>query len=281
MIGASSKTSSAATAGKATDQTAQFFLVLRRLRTPLDALIIVVAAAAAARIEWHMILGNLQRVWQGGAAANNSLWRIFATFFGFAVLLLWISSRHPVSSLGKRSFLQEQKLNLRDCAISGLFLVGALYLVGAETLSRSFVLVFLALVACGLGLRRMIYRRFPTETVSTHNVLIIGSDSAACAFREQLRDGAGVGYVFKGFVKLSDSEPDCIADAAEVVGTIENLAEHVCKYSVNGVVLTASCSKEMTRRIVGQARELGVEARMIHGHLRLEVNRKNRARSRK
>lgn len=110
-------------------------------------------------------------------------------------------------------------------------------------------------------------------------MLIIGTDSAACTLREQLRDGAGgVGYVFKGFVKLSDGEPDCTADRSEVVGTVDKLPEHIYRCSANEVLLTGSCDREITLKITHQAHELGIDARMVLGRLRFGVNQKSRAR---
>src|SRR6185437_4439192 len=158
---------------------------------------------------------------------------------GFAIVLLWNSSRRNDCTLRKRTPLQEQKLNLQDCAVAGLFLIVALYLADAETLSRGFVLLFVVLVACGLGLRRLIYRALPREQTGPSNVLIIGLDPTAVAIREQLRDDSKLGYSFRGFVKLSELEPDSAADPNEVVGTIDKLAEHIRKYSVTEVFLTS------------------------------------------
>lgn len=265
-------------AAKAVAGPARIFRVVRRLGIFFDALAIFVALAVALHIEWRTPFGETPWFWRDAAFSDVAGWKLIAAFGGFAVVLLWTSSHHYKSVLSKHGLFQEQRLNLQDCAVSGIFLVGALYLLGAEALSRSFVLLFLVLVAVGHGIRRLIYRTFPDEPTGPHNVLIIGADSTANALREQLRDGAGFGYAFQGFVKLSDAEPDSISDPGEVVGTIDKLAEHVCKYSVNGVFITTSCSREMTLKIVRQARELGVETRMVPGHLRFGVDKRNRSR---
>jgi FlaA1/EpsC-like NDP-sugar epimerase len=265
-------------AAKTTADLARVFRVVRRLGIFLDALAIFAALAVALHIESRTPFGETPWFWGDAALSDLAGWKLIAAFGGFAVVLLWTSSHHYKSVLSKQGLFQEQRLNLQDCAVSGIFLVGALYLLNAEALSRGFVLLFLVLVAVGLGLRRLIFRMFPDAPTGPHNVLIIGADSTACALREQLRDGAGFGYAFKGFVKLSDAEPNSISDPGEVVGTIDKLAEHVCKYSVNGVFITASCSRKMTLKIVRQARELGVEARMLPGHLRFGVDKRNRSR---
>lgn len=239
-----------------------------------DALIIFGALAVAAYLEWHMTLNEALLHRRDAALSGVATGKLIAAFLGFAVVLLWTSSHHNESRLKRRSLVQEQKLNLQDCAIAGLVLVSVLYLIGAEALPRGFVLLLVLLVALGLGLRRLIYRTFPEEPAGPCNVLIIGADSTACALREQLRDGAGLGYAFKGFVKLSHAELDSKVDPGEVVGTVDKLAEHVCRYAVKGVFLTASCGREMTRKIARQARELGIDARMVPGHLRFAVDPK-------
>ncbi|HEV2136852.1 MAG TPA: hypothetical protein VGR47_21715 [Terracidiphilus sp.] len=264
--------------GSTAMQCARRFRGLKRLGTFLDALIIIVAMAVSVHIEWHTPFRGMPWFWRHRALAKVSTWKLVAVFCGFAGLLLWISSHHHESALRKRALLLEQKLNLQDCLVSGLFLIAALYLAGAETLSRGFVLLFVVLVATGLGLRRLIYRAIPPEHVAQRNVLIIGADATARALREQLRDVTRPEFAFKGFVKLSDSEPDGLADPGEVVGTIDKLPEHVYKYSVNGLLLTPSCDREMTLKIVRQAREMGIETRMVPGHVRFGVKRKNRSR---
>lgn len=241
----------------------------------MDGLIVFAAMAVAVSIEWPTPAGGASRLWRGGALSNVATWKLLAAFAGFAVVLLWISSHHDQSTLSKRSLLEEQKLNLRDCAITGLFLASVLYLIGAESLPRGFVLLFVVLVAFGLGLRRLIYRAFPEDPSGPRNVLIIGTDSIALAVREQVRDDPELGYIFKGFVKLTNAEPDSIAYPEEIVGTTDKLSEHVCKYSVSEVFLTPSCGREMALRLADQARELGIGARLIPGYLRFGVDLKN------
>jgi FlaA1/EpsC-like NDP-sugar epimerase len=243
------------------------FRALRNLASLLDASIILAALAGATGIEWQT-----PQFWQVGTLSNVPTWKLLAVFAVFAVVLLWTSSHHYDSAPPRCTLFREQKLNLQDCALSAVVLVSMLYLSGAEALSRSFVALFLFLVASGLGVRRLIYRTFPAEPGGARHVLIIGADSRALAIREQLRTDPELGYIFKGFVKLSNSEPGSIDDQSEVVGTVDKLAEHVCKYSVNELFLTPSCSRELALKLVSQARELGIHSRMVLGHLRLGMN---------
>lgn len=271
---ASGNSLSAQSRRKKTTHSGCVFRALRKLALLFDASIIFAAMAVAAGIEWQA-----PRFWQVWVLSNIPQWKILSAFGGFAVVLLWASSHHYNSNLAPRTLFLEQKLNLQDCAISAVFLVAVLYLIGADSLSRGLILLFLVLVAFGLGLRRLIFQIFPAEPEGSRNVLIIGADSTALAIREQLREDLKLGYVFKGFVKFSDSEPDSMDDPREVIGTVDKLAEHVFNYSVNEVFLTPSCSREMAMKLVNQARELGISSRMVFGHLRFAVKQTNRLRS--
>lgn len=258
----------------AASQSERVLLALRPSALFLDALIVFASMAFAFWIEWRT-----PRFWLGEAHSIVPLWKLLSAFGGFAVVLLWMGGQHHDSTLRPRNLLQEQRLNLQDCAISGFLLFSVLYLLRLEALSRGFVLFIIVLVAFGLGLRRLIYRTFRAKPGGSRNVLIVGADSTALAIRDQLREDPKLGYIFKGFVRLSNAESDKIDDPDDVIGSVDKLAEHVCKYSVNEVFLTPSCSREMALKLVSQARELGIHSRMVLGHLRLDVNQTNRSQS--
>jgi FlaA1/EpsC-like NDP-sugar epimerase len=268
------KGSPAGNARRASSRSAPLFRALRKFGFVFDALVIFAAVVFAASVEWHTALLGTLWPWRDGRLWDDSTWKVLIAFGGFALILLWISSHHHESALRKRVLLQEQKLNLYDCAISGLFLVSVLYVFGVEALPRGFVLFFLLLVTLGFGLRRLIFRTFLTQHAAPCNVLIVGVDPTALAIREQLRAEPDLGYSFRGFVLLSNSEPDNLALREDVVGTIDKLAEHVCKFSVGELFLTPSCSREMVSHLVTQARELGINSRMVAGHVRLAVHQR-------
>ncbi len=251
------------------------FRAWRRVGIVIDAFAILAAAAIAVFLEWHDPLGAPARFWRYGSVSQVPAWKLGTAFLSFVVVLLWTSSHHRDSAFRKRSLLEEQRLNLQDCAVSAVFLAGVLYLLGADAVSHALVLWLLVWATVGLALRRLIFRAFAPTYTGSRNVLIIGTDSAACTLREQLRDGAGAAYVFKAFVKLFDGELDCTADRSEVVGTLDKLPEHVYRCSANEVLLTGSCDREMALKIMHQAHELGIDARMVLGRLRFGVKQKS------
>ena len=267
----SGKTLSPECMRQAADKSERLSEWLRRFAWFFDALIIFGALAFAVRIQWQT-----SWFWRLGEISGIPVWKLLGALGGFAIVLLWISSHQYESVSVKPSLLQQQKLNLQDCAISALYLVSMLYLMGAEALSRGFVVLFLVLVVFGLGIRRLLWRTLPAELTGPRNVLIIGLGPTAQAIRERLRNDPELGYVFKGFVKLSNSEPEDIDDAREIIGTIDKLAEHVCRYAVAEIFLTASCSRKMAVKLVDQAHDLGINSRMILDHLRFGIDQQKR-----
>lgn len=272
---ASGKRQSAENSPKAAAQSATLLRILGRSGTVLDALIVFTAIVLAFHVEWRTPLAGAPWLWTKGEFSNTTAWKLVSALGGFVVVLLWTSSHHIDSVSRQRTSLEEQKLNLKDCAISAVVLLSWLYITGAEAVPSSFILLLISFVALGLSLRRLIYRVLPMQPKGPRNVLIIGADSTAVALREQMRNDPELGYTFKGFVKLSNSDPDSIDYPGEVIGTIDDLPEHVFKYSVNEVFLTPSCNKEITAKLVNQARDLGINSRMVLGHVRVGVDLKN------
>jgi len=168
------------------------FRAWRRVGIVVDAFAILAAAAIAISLECHDPLGSPARFWRYGSLSQVPAWKLGTAFLSFVVVLLWTSSHDRDSAFRKRSLLEEQRLNLQDCAVSAVFLAGVLYLLGADAVSHALVLWLLVWATVGLALRRWVFRAFTFTYAGSRNVLIIGTDSAACTLREQLRDGAGV-----------------------------------------------------------------------------------------
>ncbi len=72
---------------------------------------------------------------------------------------------------------------MQACLTSGLLLTGTLYLVHAEDIPRTIVLVTVGLVTIVLSLRRLVYRlllyRSFERGIGTRNVLIVGTGPEA------------------------------------------------------------------------------------------------------
>jgi exopolysaccharide biosynthesis polyprenyl glycosylphosphotransferase len=210
---------------------------------------------------------------------------LLALLCGFAISLMVISRRLNLYSPTKLSnILHEQRLSVQACLTSGLLLTGTLYLVRAEDIPRSIVLVTVGLVTVALSLRRLIYRlllyRGFERGVGTRNVLIVGTGQQALALRYYLESIRHLGYRFKGFIEApvfgEALRPDKAASytsrfkapmgglaSADVVGTLDTLFQQTRKEFVDEIFFTTPCEGGVIRDVIEQARIHGVDLRMV------------------
>jgi exopolysaccharide biosynthesis polyprenyl glycosylphosphotransferase len=165
------------------------------------------------------------------------------------------------------SFLHEQRLSLQACFTSGLLLTGTLYMIHADDIPRSIVLITVGLVAISLSLRRlvyrvMLYRRFDRGR-GTRNVLIVGTGPEAHALRHHLESIRHLGYTFKGFIDLPDSVSRFAVTSGDVVGTLETLFQHARKQFVDEIFFSAPCERGIVQDVLVQARAHGVDLRVV------------------
>jgi exopolysaccharide biosynthesis polyprenyl glycosylphosphotransferase len=165
------------------------------------------------------------------------------------------------------SLLHEQKLSVQACFTAGLLLTGTLYLVHAEDIPRSIVLVTVGLVTITFSLRRLayralIYRRF-NRGVGTRNVLIVGTGPEAHALRHHLESIRHLGYTFKGFIDFPGSGARFSATSGEVVGTLDTLFQNVRKQFVDEIFFTTSSERGIVQDVLDRARRHGVDLRVV------------------
>lgn len=199
---------------------------------------------------------------------SSSLWTLLALVAGFTVVLLLTSRRlHLYSPARLTSMLHEQRLSLQATATSGLLLTGALYMLHLSEIPRGLVLLTLALVAALLSLRRFLYRavlqRRYERGLGTRNVLIVGTGPEAHALRHHLESIHHLGYTFKGFIELPGAESGRAAASGEVVGTLDTLFQHARKQFVDEIFFTSPCERDVVRKVLDQARILGVDLRVV------------------
>ncbi len=158
-----------------------------KLWMAVDALTILLVAGFATLFELHTgPVAGAQRV----LAWHPDLWPLHGNSVGFVVWLHCHAHRHqpaaaPLYAYAADQLLNEQRLSLQACFTSGLLLTGALYLIHAEDIPRSIVLITVGAVAILLSVRRFLYRislyrRFD-RGLGTRNVLIVGTGPEAHA----------------------------------------------------------------------------------------------------
>ncbi len=240
-----------------------------RLWMALDVLTIVAAAFLATLYRIHASpLADARGFWRGTLIHGRSMGILLALLCGFAASLVIISRRLNLYSPTKLSnILHEQRLSVQACLTSGLLLTGTLYLVHAEDIPRSIVLITVALVTVALSLRRMVYRlllyRNFERGVGTRNVFIVGTGPEAIALRYYLESIRHLGYSFKGFIATSAQQGRLGAASDEVVGTLETLFQHVRTQFVDEIFFTAPCERGIMQDVLAQARSQGVDLRVV------------------
>ena len=234
-----------------------------------DVLTIVCAAFIATYYKFHSgPLASARGFWHGTLIHGRSMGILLALLCGFAAALIMTSRRlHLYTPIRLNSFLHEQRLSVQACLYSGLLLTGTLYLIHAEDISRSVVLITIGLVTVALSLRRLIYRmliyrRFE-RGVGTRNVLIVGTGPEAHALRHHLESLRHLGYTFKGFIDFPGTGSRFTASSGDVVGTFEMLFQNARKQFVDEIFFTTPCERGIVQEVLEQARLNGVDLRVV------------------
>jgi exopolysaccharide biosynthesis polyprenyl glycosylphosphotransferase len=240
-----------------------------KLWMALDTITILGSAVLATLWERHISpIEGARGFWHGTLIHDSSMSLLLVLLCGFILSLLYTSRRMNLYTPTRlSSFLHEQRLSLQACLTSGLLLTGALYLIHAEDIPRSIVLITLGLVIVLLSLRRvayriLLYRRFE-RGMGTRNVLIVGTGPEAHALRHHLESIRHLGYTFKGFIDFSGSGAGQSPSAGDVVGTLDTLFQNVRRKFVDEIFFTTPCERNMVQRVLEQAREHSVDLRIV------------------
>jgi exopolysaccharide biosynthesis polyprenyl glycosylphosphotransferase len=232
-------------------------------------MIIVGAAVLASLYKLHTGPVDGARVlWHGTLIHGYSMSILLALLFGFITALMVTSRRlHLYSPTRLSNLLHEQRLSLQACLTSGLLLTGTLYLVRAESIPRSIVLITVGIVTVTLGLRRLVYRvlmyrRFE-RGIGTRSVLIVGTGQEARALRQHLESIRHLGYTFKGFIDFPVSNSGFPASSRNIVNSLDALFQNARKQFVDEVFFTTPIEPEVARDVLEKARKHGVDLRVV------------------
>jgi len=242
----------------------------------LDGLTILAAAVAATLYEKHIgLFAGVKNFWHGTLIPGSTSLELLIMLFGFMFALIETSRRmHLYTPSRLAGFLDEQRLTIQACSISGLLLTGSLYLIHAGAVPRSIVLLTLGIVMLSLCFRRLIYRahmyRAMERGIGIRNVLIVGAGPEAHAFRRQLTGLPHLGYSFKGFIEPSPGASYDRLNRESVVGTLDSLFDYARKHFVDEIFIVGPCKPGVVPDICEKARAEGIDLRMIpdmHGGL--------------
>ncbi len=235
----------------------------------LDLATILVAAVLATLWKAHTgPLAGAKGFWHGTLIHGRPMGNLLALVSGFAVVLIMTSRRlHLYTPKRLTGILHEQRLSVQACVISALLLTGTLYLIKAEDIPRSIVLLTIGLVTVSLSVRRLVYRILMYKQfqrgVGTRNVLIVGTGPEAHALRHHLASLRHLGYTFKGFIDFPGASSRFAATSEDVVGTLDTMFQSTRKLFVDEIFFTTACERAIVHDILDKARRSGIDLRVI------------------
>jgi exopolysaccharide biosynthesis polyprenyl glycosylphosphotransferase len=186
----------------------------------------------------------------------------------FILSLVLVSKRyHLYGPMQMRNTLHEQRLTIQASLTAGLLLSGTLYLVRGEVISRGVVIITVVATTVLLCVRRLIwrmmkYRRFENG-LETRNIIIVGTGRVGQAMRHHLDSIRHLGYKFKGYVQIPGVDSDSPALAGDVLGSIDQLLQLARQFFADEIFISAPCDARLVTRLVSQAREAGVDIRVV------------------
>ena len=235
----------------------------------LDLLTILVAAVLATLWKAHTgPLAGAKGFWHGTLFHGRPMGNLLALTAGFAIALILTSRRlHLYTPKRLTGILHEQRLSVQACVVSALLLTGTLYLIKAEDIPRSIVLLTIGLVTVSLSVRRLVYRIHMYKQfqrgVGTRNVLIVGAGPEAHALRHHLESLRHLGYTFKGFIDFPGPGSRLAVASSDVVGTLETMFQATRKLFVDEIFFTTACERSIVHRVLDQARRNGIDLRVV------------------
>ena len=204
----------------------------------------------------------------GLAGASVSLQISYLAWFIVALLLVSRASG-LYGAVQYQSALHEQRMTVQACLTAGLLLAGALYLTRGEIISRSVVLILIALTAGILCVRRAIsryarYRQYE-RGLGTLNLVILGANQVGETLGRQIASKRHLGYTLRGFLRSTSGELDCDVTSGAVLGSISQLRQLARQHFIDELIIAAPCPMEQVISIVEEARELDIDVRVVPG----------------
>ena len=235
----------------------------------LDAFTVFGAALVAAIIELHTgPLASARGFWHGTLIRGQSMGILTGLLIGFTATLIVISrSLHLYTPTRLTSHLHEQRLSVQACLVSGLLLTGTLYLIKAEEIPRSVVLLTICLLTISLSARRLVFRALLYQRfergMNTRNVIIVGTGAEAHALRHHLQSIRQLGYIFKGFVQVPGVDTQLAGTTSDVLGSLDTLFDYARKHFVDEIFFTSPCERGVIKGVLDQARANGIDLRVV------------------
>ena len=197
---------------------------------------------------------------------EHHIWIPIVLILGYALSVVFNCQRlHLYTPERYTSIIQEQRHILQACLMSGLLLVGTLYLLHPKDPRTGIVVLAVSLTTLTLSARRMISRlllyRSLRNGTAAGNVFVVGTGPPARALRNHLDNMRHLGYAFKGFIETSHRNNNVVDP--DVVGTLESLFEHVRRDFIDEVFFATPCDRNDVQQVLQNARYHNVNIRLV------------------
>ncbi len=203
----------------------------------------------------------------GTGQLSTELWGAFGAYLAwFALCLIFFTRSYGLyGPIQNRSGLNEQRMTIQATLVAGLILCGTIYLSRGEQVSRIVVVLSVLLTGAMLCARRalwrsLVYSRY-RDGIDTRNVLIVGSGRVAHALRNHLESLRHLGFRFKGFIALDDSERD--SGEPDLIGGMRQCVALARALFVDEIFFSVPADKAIVIGLVEEARSHGIDVRVV------------------
>jgi exopolysaccharide biosynthesis polyprenyl glycosylphosphotransferase len=237
------------------------------LRMLHDAMLIAIAAVLSILIRL-LLLHDFKSYWGTGTGFSGS--GIFYLAW-FILCYTLVARRYGLyAPVPLRNGAHETRLIAQAAVTAALFLCGAIYMTHNFISSRLLIMVFVAVTAVVLSIRRAIWRRARyldyEQGVELRNVLVLGTDRLSAAMGDQMVHRIHMGYQLCGYIAIPGSRHDHEVPRERILGSIADLRQLVRGRFIDELVIAQPCSTETAIRLVEEARVLDVDLSSITGY---------------
>lgn len=244
-------------------------LAMPALRMLSDAVMIGLSAAAAILIR-ILLLHGVQGHWDIGAGlVSASFGLLYLAWFTLCYVL--VARRYGLyAPVLLRNGAHETRLIVQATLTAALFLCGALYMTHDVASSRLLVMIFVAVTAVALSVRRARWRRARYRDyergIELRNILVLGTDRLSAALGDQIISLVHRGYHLCGYIALPGNRGEDEVPRDGILGAVEDLRQVVRGRFVDELVIAQPCSTEFAVRLVEEARLLDIDLSAITGY---------------
>ena len=207
----------------------------------------------------------LSKILHETMARNDAIGMHFAFLVLYAGLIVMLcNSQRLYSRFQMYSAGREVLAVTHAVCMASLLLTGAIYVSGTKILSRvvivtTMLLTLLGMIAWRSG-RRRLNSRSTADGVTSHNVVIIGTDFLAEALHNYINQHSEFGLVVAGLLTTTNDEASLSVPG--ILGTLADLPR-ICQAKFIDEVIVCAQNRETVKAVLDHARNTGIGVRIV------------------